>query len=228
MIIYGKQVCLHVLEHHSKSVKTVYIAKKGILPSELYNAYKDKIKFLENKWAQSMSKGGNHQGLLVDVEDFENSDFESIKKGSFLVVLDGLTDAGNIGAIVRSSYALGADGIIATGVKQLSLSGIARTSAGALFDMPFIIIPNGLDVLNELKQIGFTLYGASMDGESINNIEFTPKKVLVVGSEGEGLSKRVLPKMDKLVSIPMKHDFDSLNVSVATAILLYRMNCENR
>ncbi len=228
MIIYGKQVCLHVLEHHSKSVKTVYIAKKGILSAKLYNSYKDKIKFLENKWAQSMSKGGNHQGLLVDVEDFIESDFDNIKKGSFLVVLDGLTDVGNIGAIVRSSYALGADGIIATGVKQLSFSGIARTSAGALFDMPFIIIPNGLDVLNELKQTGFTLYGASMDGESINNIEFMPKKVLVVGSEGEGLSKRVLSKIDKLVSIPMKDDFDSLNASVATAILLYRMNCENR
>ncbi|MBD3807801.1 MAG: TrmH family RNA methyltransferase, partial [Epsilonproteobacteria bacterium] len=84
------------------------------------------------------------------------------------------------------------------------------------------------DVLNELKQVGFTLYGASMDGESINNIEFMSKKVLIVGSEGEGLSKRVLSKIDKLVSIPMKHDFDSLNVSVAAAILFYRMNCENR
>jgi 23S rRNA (guanosine2251-2'-O)-methyltransferase len=227
MIIYGKQVCLHVLEHHSRSVKTVYIAKKGILPSGLYNAYKDKIKFLENKWAQSMSKGGNHQGLLVDVEDFRQSDIDSIKKGSFLVVLDGLTDVGNIGAIVRSSYALGADGIIAIGVNQLSFSGIARTSAGALFDMPFAIIPNGLDVLNKLKQSGFKLYGAAMEGEPIDKAEFASKKVLVVGSEGEGLSKRVLPKMDTLVSIPMKHDFDSLNVSVATAILLYRMSYEN-
>lgn len=228
MIIYGKQVCLHVLEHHSKSVKTVYIAKKGILPFKLYDLYKDKVKFLEERWAQSMSKGGNHQGLLLDVDDFIESDLESMKKGSFLVVLDGLTDVGNIGAITRSAYALGADGIIATGVKQLNLSGIARTSAGALFDMPFVIIPNGLDVLNELKQVGFTLYGASMDGESINNIEFMSKKVLIVGSEGEGLSKRVLSKIDKLVSIPMKHDFDSLNVSAAAAILLYRMNCENR
>ncbi len=223
MIIYGKQVCLHVLEHHSKSVKTVYIAKKGILPSKLYDLYKDKVKFLEERWAQAMSKGGNHQGLLLDVEDFVESDFDSMKKGSFLVVLDGLTDVGNIGAIVRSSYALGADGIICIGVRQLNFSGIARTSAGALFDMPFKIIFNGLDTLNELKQNGFELYGASMGGESIETIKFSPKKVLVIGSEGEGLSKRVLPKMDKLVSIPMKHDFDSLNASVATGILLYRM-----
>ncbi len=62
-----------------------------------------------------------------------------------------------------------------------------------------------------------------MDGESVETAKFASRKVLVIGSEGEGLSKRVLPKMDKLVSIPMKHDFDSLNASVATGILLYRM-----
>ena len=69
MIIYGKQVCLHALEHHEKKIKTVYVAQKGAnskgaLPKDLFHKYHDKIKFLEEKWAQSMSKGGNHQGYL--------------------------------------------------------------------------------------------------------------------------------------------------------------------
>ncbi len=223
MIIYGKQVCWYVLEHHRKLVKTVYVAKKGILPQKLFDSYRDQIKFLEEKWAQAMSKGGNHQGILVELEPFEESDLASIKKNDFLVVLDGLTDVGNIGAIVRSAYALGADGIIAIGVGQLNFAAIARTSSGALFSMPMMIASNGLDVLHELHQSGFTLYGAAMNGAPVTDVAFADKKVLVVGSEGDGVSKRVLAKMDKLVSIPMKHDFDSLNVSVAAAILLHRM-----
>ena len=73
MIIYGKQVCLYALESHEALIKTIYIAKKGILPQKLYDQYKSRIKFLENKWAQSMAKGGNHQGILVEIEEFSQS-----------------------------------------------------------------------------------------------------------------------------------------------------------
>jgi len=223
MIIYGKQVCLHALEEHSDKIETVYIAKKGILPQNLFNTFRDKIKFLEEKWAQSMSKGGNHQGILVEMKPLEQSSLSTLKNEPFLLVLDSLTDTGNIGAIVRSAYALGADGIIVTGVKSLNLASIVRTSSGALLDMPLVIIPNILDVLNELKQVGFTIYGASMDGEEVDKCQFSEKRVLVLGSEGEGLSKRAKSKVDQVVSIGMKHEFDSLNVSAAAAILIYRM-----
>ncbi len=223
MIIYGKQVCLHALQKHEANIKTVYIAKKGILPQNLFNAYRPKIKFLEEKWAQSMSKGGNHQGILVELESFEESDIATLKQERFILVLDGLTDTGNIGAIVRSAYALGVDGIIASGVKSLKIASIVRTSSGALLEMPFVIVPNILDVLNELKQVNFTIYGASMDGEELNKCQFNEKKVLVLGSEGEGLSKRAKSKIDKIISIEMKHEFDSLNVSAAAAIIIHRM-----
>jgi len=96
MIIYGKQVCLYALERHPESVETVYIAKKGILPQHLFHRYHDKIKFLEEKWAQSMSKGGNHQGILLEVSEIESPDINVIKKSDFIVILDGLTDVGNI------------------------------------------------------------------------------------------------------------------------------------
>ncbi len=223
MIIYGKQVCLYALEQHPETITTVYVAKKGILPQKLFHEHHDKIKFLEEKWAQSMSKGGNHQGILLEVSDFEESTLSSAKKNDFIVVLDGLTDVGNIGAIVRSAYALGADAIIATGVKQLNFAAIARTSSGALLDMPFMVTHNILDVFNELQQVGFSFYGAAMDGKTVQEMEFNTKRVLVLGSEGKGLSKKARSKINHTVSIEMKHAFDSLNVSAAAAILIHRM-----
>ena len=223
MIIYGKQVCLYALEHKEAYIKTVYVAKKNILPQELFHKYHDKIKFLEEKWAQSMAKGGNHQGILVEMNVYKQADFSSIKKSSFVVILDGLTDVGNIGAIVRSAYALGADAIIASGVKHLNFAAIARTSSGALLDMPFMVTPNILDNMNELSQVGFTFYGASMDGENIHETTFASKRALVMGSEGKGISKKVTSRINTMVSIEMKHAFDSLNVSAAAAILIHRM-----
>jgi 23S rRNA (guanosine2251-2'-O)-methyltransferase len=223
MIIYGKQVCLYALEQHPETITTVYVAKKGILPQKLFHEHHDKIKFLEEKWAQSMSKGGNHQGILLEVSDFEQSTLSSIKKSNFIVVLDALTDVGNIGAIVRSAYALGADAIVATGVKQLNFAAIARTSSGALLDMPFMVSHNILDVFNELQQVGFSIYGAAMDGKAIQDMQFDSKRVLVLGSEGKGLSKKAKSKINHTVSIEMKHSFDSLNVSAAAAILIHRM-----
>jgi len=200
------------------------VAKKGILPQKLFHDYHSKIKFLEEKWAISMSKGGNHQGVLVEVDEFVECDFAQLKKENFLLVLDGLTDVGNIGAIIRSAYALGVEGVIAMGVRQLNFAAIARTSSGAFFDIPFMVAPKELDVLHELSQQGFVSYGASMEGVAIGKIAFAPKKVLILGNEAKGLSKKTRQKLHHLVSIPMKHDFDSLNVSAAAAILLHRMN----
>ena len=98
MIIYGKQVCFYAMEHKEEEIQTVYIAKRGMLPQPLFHKYHDKIKFLEPKWAQSMAKGGNHQGILVEMKPFEQTSFAKIKQNDFIVVLDGLTDVGNIGA----------------------------------------------------------------------------------------------------------------------------------
>ena len=224
MIIYGKQVCLHALQKYEEKIETVYVAKKGILPQPIFNQYHSKIKFLENQWAQAMSKGGNHQGLLVEMQEYRPASLEQIKMGDFIIILDGLTDVGNIGAITRTAYSLGVDGIIATGVKQLNFAAIARASSGALLDMPFLVKHNILDVLNELAQIGFTSYGASMEGTAVQKTIYANKRVLVLGSEGKGLSKKARGKIDETISIEMKRDFDSLNVSAAAAIMIHRMN----
>ncbi len=224
MIIYGKQVCIYALNHHSSKIRTIYLSKRDLLPKNLFREFGSKIKLIENRWAQSMSRGGNHQGILIDIDDIEFVPFDEVKSGDFILLLDTLTDAGNIGAIIRTAYALGVDSVVVTGIGSLNLEAVARTSAGALLDMPIALRKNGADALNELKQSGFRVYGASMEGIEVENKSFAKKRVLVVGSEDKGLSKKVKSHIDEIVSITMHRPFDSLNVSVATAIILHRMS----
>jgi len=223
MIIYGKQVSLYLLQKYPNMVKQIYISKKSVLPSKFWREFGAKIKVIENRWAQSMSRGGNHQGILLDIEEYPEYSFDELKDYNFLLILDSVTDAGNIGAIIRSAYALGVDGVILGGIAQINFSSVARTSAGALFDIPVVVKKNTLDIVNELKQKGFTLYGASMEGEAIEDKSFDMKRVLVMGSEDKGISKRVKERLNETVSITMRREFDSLNVSAAAAILIHRM-----
>lgn len=224
MIIYGKQTCLYALQKHGKKVETVYLNKFSVLPKPLLKEFGSKIKTIENKWAQKLSHGGNHQGILIEMQEPQEPSLEKIKNEQFIVVLDGLTDVGNIGAIVRTAYALGADAIIASGVSQLNTPAIVRTSSGAALDMPLLVIPNILDLLNELSQVGFCLYGADLEGTPLQEAKFNSKRVLLLGSEGKGISKRAKQKLDELYKIEMKRDFDSLNVSAAAAIFIHRMS----
>jgi 23S rRNA (guanosine2251-2'-O)-methyltransferase len=224
MIVYGKQVVLHALRHHPEKIEKIYIAKKGVLPQDLFESFGARIKFIENRWAQQLSKGGNHQGLLAEMAEFEPAALAEIKGGEFVLVLDTLTDAGNIGAIVRSAYALGVEGIVASGIGQLNYAAVMRTSAGALMEMPFRVERNILDVLHELKQSGHRLYGASMEGTAIESLSFPRKRTLVLGSEDRGISPKARRKLDETVAIRMKREFDSLNVSAAAAIMIHRMS----
>jgi len=224
MLIYAKQPIFHVIDNFPHMIKKLYLAKE--LNKKDYAALMKKgfeVKRIPNEAAQKMCKNANHQGFLAEIEDYQLASYKTFFDKSFILVLSGLTDVGNIGALVRSAYALGVDAIVACGVKSLSLEGIVRTSTGTLLAMPFAIEKNIFDVLNDFKLNNFTSYGAEMDGEDVNKVSFEQKKVLVLGNEGEGLSARLVSKLDKLVSIKMNHQFDSLNVSVAGGILMDRM-----
>ena len=183
-----------------------------------------KLKQSKNRWAQKMAKGSNHQGILIEMSEPQPQSIKSLKDSNFVLVLDGLTDVGNIGAIIRTAYALGVDGVVATGVRQLNTSAIVRTSSGAALDMPPIIHGNILDLLNEFSQLGFKLYGADLDGKPLQKFKFLTKRLLVLGSEDRGISKRAKQKLDEVYKIEMKRDFDSLNVNAAAAIFLHRMS----
>ena len=224
MIIYGKQPVYYAIERHRERIKVLYLAKE--LDKKEYSSLMKmgfEIKRIPEKAAQSMVKGGNHQGFIAEISQIVPYASPFLKKCDFVVILSSITDMGNIGSLIRSAYALGVDAIVISGIKEPSLEPMIRTSSGAALDMPLVIIHNIHDVLHELKQSGFQIYGAVMDGQDIREATFSSKRALVLGNEGEGLSGRVQKSLDVGISIPMAHDFDSLNVGVAGAILMERM-----
>jgi len=227
MLIYAKQPIYYLINNYPQKIKMLYLAKE--LDKKEYSRLMKMgfgIKRIPNEAAVKMSKNANHQGFLAEVEEYELHDYQTFLEKDFVVILAGLTDVGNIGAIVRSAYALGADGVIVSGIKHLSIEPILRTSTGALFDIPMAVEHNIHNVLNDFKMSGFVSYGADMGGIDIREADIVKKRVLVLGNEGEGLSARVSAKLDNIVSIKMAHEFDSLNVSVAGAILMDRMRYE--
>ncbi len=227
MIIYGKQIVLYVLDKHPELVEEVFLSKEvdGKLFSKFVKLGK-KIHRVDNQKAQALAKGGNHQGFFLKLLPYEYAPLKDFKSMNFILVLDGVTDVGNIGAIARTAYSLGIEGLIASNIKTVNNSGVVRTSAGALLDLPFAVHPRSVDLASELIDCGFTLIGATMDGVDLKKygkIEKSDKVALFLGSEGEGISPKVAKKLDLKVSISMEHEFDSFNVSVAAGILIYTL-----
>lgn len=219
MIIYGKQLFLHLLNRHPQKFIRIILAKE--CEKEIFKkiaATGVKIERADAKKAQALARGGNHQGFLAEVEDFSFGDLASVKDDKFVPILYGLTDVGNIGAIMRSAYALGADSVIVV-ANNLNMAGVVRASSGAAYELNVVKATDGLSVINELKQSGFEIYAASADGTSFKELELGAKNALVMGNEEEGIPARALKKCDCAVSIKMREGWDSLNVSAAFAIL---------
>ena len=221
MIVYGKRIFYYILKNHKNMVNEIILSKK-LDKKEFRELQKFNIpiKITDNKKAQALSRGGNHQGYFLDI-NFIPKESKNIKELKSVLILDNITDMGNIGAIIRTAYSLGIDTIIVTGINELKWENVIRMSAGAAIDMPILVIKNILDVINDLKTNKFKIIGADMGGKT--QIEKSEKMALIMGSEGEGLSKKVKSKLDEIVSIEMKRSFDSLNVSVATGILIDRI-----
>jgi 23S rRNA (guanosine2251-2'-O)-methyltransferase len=224
MLIYGKQLFLYLLERNPKRIRHIYLAKE--CDKKLFAKIVKlnvKIERLDEKKAQALAKGGNHQGFLAEVEPVLSVPLLALKNENLLAMLCGVTDVGNIGAVIRSAYAFGFGGIIISGLKELKIENILRTSSAAAFELPISVAPNALDAVNELKLANFSVYGADMRGQNAKDIVFDKKMVLILGSEGEGLPNRLLDKCDKIVCIKMGREFDSLNVSAAAAVLFDRI-----
>lgn len=227
MIVYGKQVVTYILEKHKVILKKIYLSKE--IEKPLFSKIlQNNIPFtkVDDKKAQGLSKGGSHQGILAEIEDFKPqkiTDFKSIQK---VVVLVGITDMGNIGSIIRTAYSLGIDAVIVSGLKQVNWQGAIKTSSGAIFEIPVDLVTNVFDLHNDLKTAGFITLGATLEGGHIPNDCINKKVALFLGSESEGLPNRLIKKLDYEVTIKMQKDFDSLNVSNAAAILIDRITHE--
>lgn len=225
MIVYGKQVSLYILNNFPEIIEEVYLQKE--IDKKLFYRFQNlgkKIVRVDFKKAQSMAKGGNHQGYLLRVKDIGFANFKEIKDSSnFLLILYNITDVGNIGAIVRTAYVFGVDAVIITAQKNFFLEPIIRSSAGAMLNMPMVLYSNALDLINELKMVGFEVYGAGFGGKDIREVKFGQKKAIFLGSEGEGMPGKIVSKMDDKITINMVRSFDSLNVSAASAIICDRI-----
>lgn len=222
--IFGKQPCVFVMENHSDLIKEIYFGKdidRAIFTR--FSRLNKPIIRADAKKMQSLAKGGNHQGFILRVAE-PKSDITHIKNlrdFSKIVVLVGLSDVGNIGAIFRTCLAFGVECVIST--TALNLSGVARSSSGAFFSVPHIVYKDYLSLANELKMAHFSLLGADMSGENISaSLEVPQKWVLFLGSEGEGIPKKLLARMDLTLGIKMQN-FNSLNVGVAAGILLHSL-----
>ena len=171
----------------------------------------------------------NHQGMLAfasayrywDVEDML-ADAEEKGEAPFLIVLDGVTDPQNLGAVIRTAACVGAHGVIVPERRAVGLTPSAvKASAGAIETVKVARVTNLTRTLEMLKRQGVWLYAADMDGEDYRKVDFSGPMALIVGAEGEGVSRLVLEKSDYRVSLPMRGGVGSLNASVAAGVLMY-------
>ena len=139
-------------------------------------------------------------------------------------MLDHLTDPHNFGAIIRTCECIGVDSIIIPKDRSVLVNDtVYKTSVGAINNVKIIMVSNLKNAMDKLKDLGYFIYTADMDGENYKKVNYAPKKVLVIGAEGDGVSKIVRDNSDVIVSLPMFGKINSLNASVSAGILLYEM-----
>ncbi len=177
--------------------------------------------------------GTNNSGIVLKIdEEFINSidekEFlENVKEKSksIILILDGIKDVGNFGAILRSSLLFNVDGVILPKNNSAPVTEVVvKRSAGAVFHINVIYATNIVRTIEELKKIGYWVYASDIDGESLIEVGFHEKSVLVFGEEGRGIRKLVKENCDVIVKIPTNNKLDSLNLSVSAGIILYELN----
>lgn len=225
MLVYGKNT---LKELEVKDIRRVFI-NKNIQDKELFIYLKDnKIKYeLVDNTFLNKKANGNHQGIVIETNDYSYYNLEECYDEDFVVILDHLEDPHNFGAIIRTCEAAGIKSVIIPKDRSVRVNEtVMKTSTGALSRVKVILVSNINDAINKLKKENFFVYAADMDGVDYRKYNFDGKKCLVIGNEGSGVSNLVLKNCDEIISIPMKGKVNSLNASVAAAILIFNMNGE--
>ena len=189
------------------------------------------INYVNKERLEQLSETGKHQGVIAMAAAYEYADIDAILKKAeekgeppFILLLDGIEDPHNLGAIIRTANLAGAHGVIIPKRRAVGLTAtVAKTSAGAINYTPVAKVTNLTQTMKELKEKGMWFVGADMGGETMYNLDLTGPIGVVIGSEGEGISKLVKENCDFIASIPMKGDIDSLNASVAAGVLTYEI-----
>ena len=173
----------------------------------------------------------HHQGLIAFASEYHYADVEEMLQAAaergedpFLIILDGVTDPHNLGAIIRTAECAGAHGVIIPLHRSVGLTPTAvKASAGAIEHMKVARVTNLNRTIEDLKRQGIWIYAVTMSGKDYEKVDFKGGTALVIGSEGEGISRLTAEKCDLSVSLPMKGNIDSLNASVAAGIVMYRV-----
>ena len=189
------------------------------------------INYVSKERLDQLSETRAHQGVIAQVAAYEYSTVEEILaraeekvEPTFLILLDNVEDPHNLGAIIRTANLAGAHGVIIPKRRAVGLtSTVAKTSAGAINYTPVAKVTNIVRTIEQLKEKGIWFVCADMGGETMYDLDLTGPMGLVIGNEGEGVSRLVREACDFTASIPMKGDIDSLNASVAAGVLAYEI-----
>lgn len=228
MYIYGKNVVYEKLKSDDL-VKGAFVFKK-FNDQEIIDLLK--MKKIDIKWVDKYQLdkmvNGLHQGIILNVLDFETVSLDNIlnndSKYPLIVMLDHLEDPHNFGAIIRSCEALGVDGIIIPNDRAVDINGtVIKTSAGAIQYMKIAKVSNLVNTIKVLKDKGYWIIGTDMNGTSYNDMKYDMPICLVIGNEGKGMSRLVKESCDYVVSIDMVGKTNSLNASVATGIMIAKI-----
>ena len=234
-IIEGRNAVLEAFRS-GKSVDKLYVldgCQDGPVRTIVREARKHDtiIQFVEKERLAQLSETGRHQGVIAYAAAYEYSEVSDMlelarERGEdpFIILLDNIEDPHNLGAIIRTANLAGAHGVIIPKRRAVGLTAtVAKTSAGALNYTPVAKVTNLKKTMEELKKEGLWFVCADMGGEAMYDLNLTGPIGLVIGNEGEGVSRLVKETCDFVASIPMKGDIDSLNASVATGVLAYEI-----
>ncbi|NMB00451.1 MAG: 23S rRNA (guanosine(2251)-2'-O)-methyltransferase RlmB [Firmicutes bacterium] len=189
------------------------------------------VQEVERTVLDKLSDGTNHQGVLAQLAQIRYWELtELLAKprdpnwAPFLILLDGIQDPHNLGSIIRSCEALGADGVVIPKRRAVGVtSTVMKSSAGAANHVPICRVGNLVSSIEQLKEAGYWIIGADMAGEPCYTQDLTGPVALVIGNEGSGISRLVKEKCDFLSSIPMRGQINSLNASVAASLLMFEV-----
>lgn len=234
-IIYGRNPITEALESGSTAIDRILLQDglKHQKISDIRKMAKERgiqYKFVDKRRLDTVCEGENHQGAVAYIAAHSYANVEDIfaaakKKGQppFIVIADGITDPHNLGSIIRTANAAGAHGVIIPKNRSAALNAIvSKTSAGAVEYTPVARVTNLKSTIEKIKKQGVWIVGTDLSGSTTHSAcDLTGSVAVVIGSEGEGMSRIVREACDFLVKIPMIGEIESLNASVAAGVLLY-------
>ena len=222
MRVYGKNVAKEILQK-PKTIKKAYIYE-NFNDNEILEQLKKAgipCKFLDKKSLDDIEEG-NHQGIILEIDDYKYTFLDELLDRNIIVILDHLEDPHNFGAIIRTCEAAGINSIIIPKDRSVKVNAtVMKTSAGTLENVDICMVSNIVNAIKTLKDNGFWIIGTDMEGTDYRKIDYKGKIAIVIGNEGKGLSRLTEENCDFVAKIPMYGTVNSLNASVAAALVIY-------